>query len=116
MATIEIKNITKLYGTQKALDDVNLSIDKGEVVGLLGPNGAGKSTLMKIITSFIPPTSGTILVNGFDVREDSLKTRRLIGYLPENNPLYLDMYVKEYLHFVLGIYHHDKNKETVVKD
>ncbi len=116
MATIEIKNITKYYGTQKALDDVSVSIDKGEVVGLLGPNGAGKSTLMKIITSFIPPTSGTITVNGFDVQDDSLKTRRLIGYLPENNPLYLDMYVKEYLRFVLGVYHRNNNKNTVVKD
>ena len=116
MATIEIKNITKFYGTQKALDDVSVSIDKGEVVGLLGPNGAGKSTLMKIITSFIPPTSGTITVNGFDVQDDSLKTRRLIGYLPENNPLYLDMYVKEYLRFVLGVYHRNNNKNTVVKD
>ena len=116
MATIEIKNITKYYGTQKALDDVSVSIDKGEVVGLLGPNGAGKSTLMKIITSFIPPTSGTITVNGFDVQDESLKTRRLIGYLPENNPLYLDMYVKEYLRFVLGVYHWNNNKNTVVKD
>ncbi len=116
MATIEIKNITKYYGTQKALDDVSVSIDKGEVVGLLGPNGAGKSTLMKIITSFIPPTSGTITVNGFDVQDDSLKTRRLIGYLPENNPLYLDMYVKEYLLFVLGVYHRNNNKDTIVKD
>jgi ABC-2 type transport system ATP-binding protein len=116
MATIEINNITKLYGEQKALDEVSLVIDKGEVVGLLGPNGAGKSTLMKILTSFIPPTSGTANVKGFDVEEDSLKIRQYVGYLPENNPLYLDMYVKEYLSFVLGIYKHLKDKEKLVKN
>jgi len=116
MATIEIKNITKLYGKQKALDNVSLSIGKGEVVGLLGPNGAGKSTLMKIITSFIPPSSGLVLINGLDVEEDSLKIRQQIGYLPENNPLYLDMYIKEYLSFVLGMYAHKKNSDQLVKD
>ncbi len=116
MSTIEIKNITKYYGTQKALDDVSVSINKGEVVGLLGPNGAGKSTLMKIITSFIPPTSGKITVNGFDVQDDSIKTRQTIGYLPENNPLYPDMYVKEYLRFVQGIYHRSNNRDALVRD
>jgi ABC-2 type transport system ATP-binding protein len=116
MATIEIKNITKLFGKQKALDNVSLSIGKGEVVGLLGPNGAGKSTLMKIITSFIPPSSGLVLINGLDVEEDSLKIRQQIGYLPENNPLYLDMYIKEYLSFVLGMYAHKKNSDQLVKD
>ena len=114
MATIEIRNITKLYGQQKALDDVNLSIGKGEVVGLLGPNGAGKSTLMKILTSFIPPSSGTAIIDGMDVEEDSLKIRRLVGYLPENNPLYLDMYVKEYLQFVLRMYKNIKNPTQAV--
>ena len=104
MVSIEIQEISKLYGKQKALDSVSLSINKGEIVGLLGPNGAGKSTLMKIITSFIPPTSGKVYIKGMDVQEESLKTRQFIGYLPENNPLYLDMYVKEYLQFVLGIY------------
>ena len=84
MSTIEIKEISKVYGKQKALDRINLSINKGEVVGLLGPNGAGKSTLMKILTSFIPPTSGTSLINGIDVQDDSVKTRSYIGYLPEN--------------------------------
>lgn len=108
MATVEIRNISKLYGTQKALDNVNLTIDKGEVVGLLGPNGAGKSTLMKILTSFITPSSGTALVNGLDVQEDSIKIRKHIGYLPENNPLYTDMYIKEYLAFVFKMY----NKQT----
>jgi len=114
MATIEAKNISKYYGKQKALSDVQLQIDKGEVVGLLGPNGAGKSTLMRILTSFLPPSSGTALVNGVDVQEDSLEIRRLIGYLPENNPLYPDMYVKEYLMFVLNIYKRTKNPATAV--
>lgn len=104
MKTIEIKEVTKLYGVQKALDNVTFTIDKGEIIGLLGPNGAGKSTLMKIITSFITPNSGTVLINGVDVQEDELTTRQKIGYLPENNPLYLDMYVREYLAFVLRMY------------
>jgi ABC-2 type transport system ATP-binding protein len=108
MATIEVKNISKYYGKQKALDKLMLNIDKGEVVGLLGPNGAGKSTLMKILTSFLPPSSGTAFINGIDVLEDSLEIRKQMGYLPENNPLYADMYVKEYLHYVYQIY---KKKE-----
>ena len=116
MATIEINNITKLYGQQKALDNVSLAIDKGEVVGLLGPNGAGKSTLMKILTSFIPPSSGSVQINGLDVEEESLQIRKQIGYLPENNPLYLDMYVKEYLRFVLRIYKNIKNREQAVNN
>lgn len=114
-ATIEIKEVSKIYGKQKALDNVNLTIDKGEVVGLLGPNGAGKSTLMKILTSFIPPTSGNALIKGIDVQEDSVKTRKYIGYLPENNPLYLDMYVREYLGFVLNIYQNDGNKQSTIE-
>jgi len=104
MKTIEIKEVTKLYGAQKALDNVTFTINKGEIIGLLGPNGAGKSTLMKIITSFITPNSGTVLINGVDVQEDELTTRQKVGYLPENNPLYLDMYVREYLAFVLKMY------------
>jgi len=116
VSTIEIKEISKVYGKQKALDRINLSINNGEVVGLLGPNGAGKSTLMKILTSFIPPTSGTALINGIDVQDDSVNTRSSIGYLPENNPLYLDMYVKEYLRFVLGIYNKVSKKDKIIKD
>ena len=102
--SIEIQHITKQYGEQLALNDVTLSIDKG-IVGLLGPNGAGKSTLMKIITCFIPPTSGKVTVNGFDVMEQSMEVKRIVGYLPEHNPLYLDMYVREYLSFVAGVHH-----------
>ena len=101
--SIEIQNITKRYGEQLALNDVTLSIDKG-IVGLLGPNGAGKSTLMKIITSFIPPTSGSVSVNGFNVIKQPMEVKRIVGYLPEHNPLYLDMYVREYLEFIAGIH------------
>ena len=101
--SILIQNITKQYGEQLALNNVNLNIDKG-IVGLLGPNGAGKSTLMKIITCFIPPTSGKVSVNGFDVLEQPMEVKRIVGYLPEHNPLYLDMYVREYLEFVAGIH------------
>ena len=101
---IEISHITKIYGQQKALDDVSFNVEAGEIVGLLGPNGAGKSTLMKIITCFIPPTEGEVKVCGHDIYDDSMAVRRCIGYLPEQNPLYLDMYVREFLRFVAGVY------------
>lgn len=101
--SLQVKEITKLYGSQKALDNVSFSISKGEIVGFLGPNGAGKSTMMKILTGFIPPTSGTALVDGLDVATHSLAVRRKVGYLPENNPLYLEMYVREFLQFMAGI-------------
>ena len=104
MGQVKVNDISKFYGEQKALDNLSLQVDKGEVVGLLGPNGAGKSTLMKILTSFLTPTSGTASINGFDVQEDALKIKQLIGYLPEHNPLYHDMYVKEYLRFVFNMY------------
>ncbi|MFP4470989.1 MAG: gliding motility-associated ABC transporter ATP-binding subunit GldA [Bacteroidales bacterium] len=102
--SIEVKHITKLYGAQKALHDVSFRIEPGQIAGLLGPNGAGKSTMMKILTCFLPPDAGTATVHGHDVMEDSIEVRRLVGYLPENNPLYLEMYVREYLEFVGGIY------------
>jgi ABC-2 type transport system ATP-binding protein len=102
--SIVAQNVTKLYGKQKALDNVSFVIQPGEVVGLLGPNGAGKSTMMKIITCFIPASSGEVKVNGHDVIEGSIEVRKRVGYLPENNPLYLDMYVKEYLGFLSGMY------------
>ena len=101
--SVEVKNITKLYGTQRALDDVSFTVEPGQVVGFLGPNGAGKSTMMKIITCFLPQNSGTVSVHGFDVTADPLKVRQRVGYLPEHNPLYHDMYVKEFLSFVAGI-------------
>ena len=101
--SIQVQSITKLYGPQKALDDVSFTVEPGQVVGFLGPNGAGKSTMMKIISCFIPQTSGRVTVDGFDVREQALDVRKRVGYLPEHNPLYLDMYVKEFLRFVGGI-------------
>lgn len=102
--TIELQNISKLYGSQKVLDQINLSINKGEITGLLGPNGAGKSTLMKIISCFLPPTEGKATVYGFDVMENPIEVKSRIGYLPEHNPLYPEMYVREYLQYVAGIY------------
>jgi ABC-2 type transport system ATP-binding protein len=102
--SIEVKNLVKYYGNQAAVNDVSFSIKKGEIVGFLGPNGAGKSTTMKIITGFIPASSGTVKVCDLPVDVDSMDTRQKIGYLPEHNPLYLDMYVREYLEFVGKIY------------
>jgi ABC-2 type transport system ATP-binding protein len=96
--------VTKVYGKQNALNGVSFDIAKGEIVGFLGPNGAGKSTMMKIITCYIPPTTGKVSVCGYDVMDQSIDARKCIGYLPEHNPLYLDMYVREYLAFVGGIY------------
>ncbi len=104
MAEISIQNISKFYGHQKVLDNVSFDVGKGQIVGLLGPNGAGKSTLMKILTSFIPPHDGRARILGLDVQTEALKIRKLVGYLPENNPLYPDMYVREYLGFVLKMY------------
>ncbi|MBI9034057.1 MAG: gliding motility-associated ABC transporter ATP-binding subunit GldA [Bacteroidales bacterium] len=113
--SISVQNITKIYGEQNALDNVSLNIETGEVVGLLGPNGAGKSTMMKIITCFLPPNQGSVMVDGFDVMQDSIEVRKLVGYLPEHNPLYLDMYVKEYLEFVAGIYKIDQKWKRVME-
>jgi ABC-2 type transport system ATP-binding protein len=111
--SIEAKGIVKVYGQQRALNGVSFSITSGEVIGFLGPNGAGKSTMMKIITGYIPPTEGSVKVCGFDVAENSLDARRQIGYLPEHNPLYLDMYVREYLTFIGELYKVDNVKKRV---
>ena len=102
--SVTVNNVTRLFGTQKALDDVSFSIKSGEIVGFLGPNGAGKSTMMKIITGYLTPSSGSVEVCGIPVNEHSIELRKKIGYLPEHNPLYLDMYVREYLNMVGGIY------------
>ena len=110
---ILVKEVTKIFGEQKALDNVSFEIKSGEIVGFLGPNGAGKSTMMKIITGYIPPTEGEVRVNDLDIIEESIKVRQNIGYLPENNPLYLDMYVKEYLEFVSGIYKLPNRKDLI---
>jgi len=111
--SIEVKNVTKIYGEQKALNDVSFSIEPGNIVGFLGPNGAGKSTMMKIITCFLPQTSGSVSVCGYDVIENPIDVKRQVGYLPEHNPLYLDMYVKEYLDFVGGVYKINDRKARV---
>ncbi len=111
--SIIVKNVSKQYGPQWALDAVSFEIPKGQIVGFLGPNGAGKSTMMKIITSFIPASKGEVSVNGFDVVKQSMESRRLIGYLPEHNPLYLEMYVKEDLSFIAGIYQLDRVSSRV---
>ncbi len=111
--SVVVNDVTKIYGEQRALDQVSFEVKAGEIVGLLGPNGAGKSTLMKIITCYIPPTSGEASVNGFDIFEDSIEIRKCIGYLPEHNPLYPEMYVKEYLEFIAGL-HKLKNKKQLV--
>jgi ABC-2 type transport system ATP-binding protein len=101
---LSVKNLTKTFGTQNAVDNISFSAGQGEIIGFLGPNGAGKSTTMKIATGFLPPTSGTVEIAGFDVIEQSLEVRKSVGYLPEHNPLYLDMYVKEYLAWVGGLF------------
>lgn len=102
--SIKVQNVSKLFGAQKALDNVSFEIQSGEIVGFLGPNGAGKSTLMKIITGFIPPTEGDVFVNSKNVLENQMEIRKTLGYLPEQNPLYTDMYIVEFLNFVAGIY------------
>ena len=102
--SIVVKNVTKFYGQQKALDNISFEIKTGEIVAFLGPNGAGKSTMMKIITGFIPASSGQVFVNGEKIEADNFEIKEHIGYLPENNPLYLDMYVREYLSFVASFY------------
>lgn len=113
--SIEVKNLVKYYGEQAAVNDISFSINTGEIVGFLGPNGAGKSTTMKVITGFISASAGEVKVCGKPVTVDSLDTRQLIGYLPEHNPLYLDMYVKEYLEFVGKIYKVKNIKERVAE-
>lgn len=101
---LEINALVKKYGTQTALNDINLKIDRNEIIGLLGPNGAGKSTLMKSIAGVITPDAGTIIFNGKNIAEQEIESKENIGFLPENNPLYHDMYVREYLSFVTDIH------------
>ncbi len=102
--SVRIKHLTKVYGTQKALDNVSFEVGEGEIVGFLGPNGAGKSTTMKIATCFLPPSEGLVEVAGFNVMEQAMEVKRITGYLPEHNPLYLDLYVHEYLRFISSLY------------
>lgn len=114
--SIEVTNISKSYGAQKALDNISFSVNKGEIVGFLGPNGAGKSTLMKILTTYIHADEGTAIVNGHDVNTQTKAVQLSIGYLPEHNPLYLDLYVREYLAFNADVYQVAKSKiEEVIQ-
>jgi len=113
--SIEVKGLTKIYGTQKAVDNLSFSIPKGEIVGFLGPNGAGKSTTMKMITGYLRPDAGSILVDGIDMLQDPLQAKAKIGYLPEANPLYFDMYVQEYLSFVAGIFRLDDKQKRIAE-
>ncbi len=113
--SIRVENLTKTYKSQNAIDQINFEISSGEIVGFLGPNGAGKTTTMKILTCYIPPTSGAAWVNGLNVETDSIEVRKQIGYLPEHNPLYMDMYVKEYLMFAASVYKLS-NKSKRVKE
>ncbi|MFD0699302.1 gliding motility-associated ABC transporter ATP-binding subunit GldA [Myroides pelagicus] len=114
--SLQVKNITKQYGDQKALDNISFSIPNGQIVGFLGPNGAGKSTLMKILTTYVHSDSGQALVNDFDVETQARNVQKSIGYLPEHNPLYLDMYIREYLKFNADIYKVKKERiEEVIE-
>ena len=113
--TVETRNITKLFGRQKALNDVSFQINKGELVGFLGPNGAGKSTMMKIITGYLPHDSGEVFINNHQISSDNLEIRKSIGYLPEQNPLYTDLYVKEFLEITSGFYKLKNTKQRVAE-
>ncbi len=113
--SVLVNNLTKMYGQQAAVNNISFEAQKGEILGFLGPNGAGKTTTMKIITCFIPQTSGEVSVCGFDTETDPIEVRKRIGYLPEHNPLYLDMYVKEYLLFVAGLHKVTNKKEAVAE-
>lgn len=111
--SIEVKGLTKIYGTQRAVDAISFQIERGEIVGFLGPNGAGKSTTMKMITGYLEPNSGAISVSGIDVQKEPLESKKKIGYLPESNALYYDMYVREYLNFVADIHSINDQRSTV---
>lgn len=114
--SIVVRGVTKLYGTQKALDNVSFEVKTGEIAAFLGPNGAGKSTMMKIITGFIPASSGSVLVNGTESTTGDPKVRKKIGYLPENNPLYPEMYVREYLSFAASLYNMEGNHKKRIAE
>ncbi|MGY8909372.1 MAG: gliding motility-associated ABC transporter ATP-binding subunit GldA [Flavobacteriales bacterium] len=114
--SIKVTNVTKTYNQQKALNNVSFSADKGQIIGFLGPNGAGKSTMMKILTGFIKPNEGNVFVDDIDVLKNPLEAQKTIGYLPEHNPIYKDMFVREYLQFQASIFNVDKSHiETCIK-
>lgn len=108
--SIEVTGLVKKYGEQKAVNDISFQVNKGEIVGFLGPNGAGKSTTMKIVTGYLQPDAGTATVSGINVQKDPLAAKRRTGYLPESNPLYYDMYVREYLAFIAGVHYIDPSR------
>ena len=114
--SISVKDVVKIYGTQRALDGISFEVSSGEIVGFIGPNGAGKSTTMKIITGYLSEFEGEVLVNGLDVKKDALAVKKMIGYLPELNPLYPEMYVREYLEFIARTYRIDKPIAEAVDD
>lgn len=114
--SISVKDVEKIYGTQRALDGISFEVSSGEIVGFIGPNGAGKSTTMKIITGYLSEFEGEVLVNGLDVKKDALAVKKMIGYLPELNPLYPEMYVREYLEFIARTYRIDKPIAEAVND
>ncbi len=114
--SIIVKNISRKYGDQFALNNVSFTINKREIAGFIGPNGAGKTTMMKIITGYLAPTSGEVMVNGLDVVEHSLEIRKIIGYLPEHNPLYKEMYIREYLKYVAKLYGLRNNVRNLIND
>ena len=111
--SIQIKNLTKIFGEQRAVDNISFNVKEGEIVGFLGPNGAGKSTTMKMITGYLEPESGEITVNGIDVKADPLRAKKKIGYLPESNALYYEMYVREYLYFIADIHNITDKKKKI---
>lgn len=111
--SIEVNGLSKVYGTQKAVNNISFQVDKGQIVGFLGPNGAGKSTTMKIITGYLQQDEGNALVCGINIKDDPIAAKKKIGYLPEANPLYYDMYVREYLNFIAGIHHLQNKKDKI---
>ncbi|MGZ3950336.1 MAG: gliding motility-associated ABC transporter ATP-binding subunit GldA [Flavisolibacter sp.] len=113
--SVEVRGLTKIYGEQRAVDNISFSVNKGEIVGFLGPNGAGKSTTMKMITGYLEPTSGDVNVSGIDVNKTPLEAKKRVGYLPESNPLYYDMYVREYLSFIAEV-HSISNKQQAINN
>ena len=114
--SVRVENLTKVYGDQKAVDNISFSIKKGEIVGFLGPNGAGKSTTMKMITGYLPSTTGSAFVCDVNVQDYPLEIQKRIGYLPESNPLYMDMYVREYLEFLTGVHQLGAKSETRITE
>ncbi len=114
--SIQVQELCKTFGTQKAVNNISFDVPSGTIVGFLGPNGAGKSTTMKMLTTYIPPTSGTAKIDGLDIIKDAQEVKKIIGYLPESNPLYYDLYVREYLEIVAGIYQLGKQKNTRIDE